>query len=134
MQDPENWIASPGVIRAWVAEQEGNVVGHIALMSSEQEDSARVWRDLNPDDPSGIAAVARLFVVQSARGQSLGNRLLRTAMQYAEENSVRLVLDVMLKDRAAIRLYEAAGWKKIGQAEHRHGDGGAIPAACYTWP
>ena len=60
--------------------------------------------------------VSRLFVRPAARGRRLGEALLRTAMTFASEQGLSLVLDVVHERRpAAIRLYERLGWKLVGQ-------------------
>jgi hypothetical protein len=52
-----------------------------------------------------------------ARNQALGELLVRTAMAYGLRHHRRLVLDVMVKDTAAIRLYDRLGWLRTGLAE-----------------
>ena len=55
-------------------------------------------------------------------------------MSYGREHDLRLVLDVMAKDAAAMRLYERLGWRKIGETTHHFGNGESIPAVCYVAP
>ncbi|WTR19363.1 GNAT family N-acetyltransferase [Streptomyces sp. NBC_00138] len=132
---PEAWIRSPGVVQAWVAEADGVVVGHIAVMRPDGgEGAVALWRERSGEDESPIGVVARLFVVRSARGHALGEGLLREAMSYARARSWRLVLDVLQKDVAAIRLYERLGWQALGEVWHGYGDGHGLPARCYVWP
>ncbi|WP_405506911.1 GNAT family N-acetyltransferase [Streptomyces cyaneofuscatus] len=133
VDDPEAWITPPGVVKAWVAHREG-VVGHIAIMKAEGEKAVALWQQQSGEDEARIGVLARLFVVRSARKHAVGESLMRAAMDYAEENDLRLVLDVMDKDEAAIRLYERLGWQFIGGATHQFGDGQQIPAKCYVWP
>jgi ribosomal protein S18 acetylase RimI-like enzyme len=45
-----------------------------------------------------------------------------------------MAFDVMLKDQAAIRLYEATGCKRLGIIDHHHSDGKTEPAAVYVAP
>ncbi|EHM25152.1 putative acetyltransferase [Streptomyces sp. W007] len=110
------------------------MVGHIAIMKAEGEKAVTLWQQQSGEDESRIGVLARLFVVRSARKHAVGESLMRAAMDYAEENDLRLVLDVMDKDEAAIRLYERLGWQFIGGATHQFGDGQQIPAKCYVWP
>ena len=49
---------------------------------------------------------------------ALGEQLVRTATDYAHQHSRRLVLDVMTKDTAPIRIYERLGWQRIGTTRH----------------
>ena len=81
-----------------------------------------------------VAVLGRLFVLHEARGHALGERLVRTARDHAHEHGRRLVLDVMTKDTAAIRLYERLGWQRIGTTQHTYGHGRAIDAYCYVSP
>ncbi|AWL36441.1 N-acetyltransferase [Streptomyces sp. SM17] len=126
-------MTPPGVVKAWVAHRDG-VVGHIAIMKAEGEKAVTLWQQQSGEDESTIGVLARLFVVRSARKHAVGESLMRAAMDYAEENGLRLVLDVMDKDEAAIRLYERLGWQFIGGATHQFGDDQQIPAKCYVWP
>jgi ribosomal protein S18 acetylase RimI-like enzyme len=73
-------------------------------------------------------------VTQAARGSATGQRLMEAAMSHARDNDLRLVLDVMVKDAAAMRLYERLGWRKIGEASHHFGAGQSTPAVCYVAP
>ncbi|MBP0461385.1 GNAT family N-acetyltransferase [Streptomyces montanisoli] len=132
--DPEAWVSSPAVLTAWVAVEDERVVGHIAIMRPLGEDAVALWRERSGETAERMGVLARLFVVREARKHATGETLMRTAMAYAEERSLRLVLDVMTKDTAAIRLYERLGWTNIGEATHHYGDGQETPAICYVWP
>lgn len=132
--DPEGWIRPPGVLKAWVAERGGKVVGHVAVMRPQGEGAVDLWREKSGEGAEQIGVLARLFVLREARRHAAGERLMQAAMDYARQNSMRLVLDVMTKDAAAIRLYERLGWQHIGEVAHTFGGGQQIPAACYVWP
>ncbi|MFD6991356.1 GNAT family N-acetyltransferase [Streptomyces sp. NPDC059943] len=133
VSDPEEWIRPSGVIQAWVAETD-RVVGHVAISRAQGEDAVTLWQAESGEDEARIGVLARLFVVREARKNAVGEKLMRAAMGYAQEHRLRLVLDVMTKDSAAIRLYERLGWKLIGEASHGYGNGQQIPAVCYVWP
>ncbi|MEU5163517.1 GNAT family N-acetyltransferase [Streptomyces sp. NPDC020875] len=134
VEDPRAWVRSDGVVAAWVAEAEGRIVGHVAVMRPQGEDAVSIWIEQSGDDLSGIAVLARLFVVQFARKYALGRTLTEAAMAYGRDHGLRLVLDVMSKDTAAIRLYERLGWRKIGETAHTFGSGQTITALCYVAP
>ncbi|WP_327314816.1 GNAT family N-acetyltransferase [Streptomyces sp. NBC_01235] len=131
---PEAWLRSDDVLASWVAEVERRIVGHVAVMRPHGEDAVCLWAGLSGDDEHRIGVLARLFVVREARQRALGERLVRTAMNYALSHHRRLVLDVMVKDTAAIRLYERLGWTRTGRAEHHYGNGQLIDAICYVAP
>ena len=89
-----------------MAAADGAVVGHVAL-----------GRD---DDIVGTAtipslAIMRLFVAPAARGRGVGAALLAAAVDFVRANASRPVLTVADSGGAAIRLYERAGWRRIGE-------------------
>ncbi|MDF6043492.1 GNAT family N-acetyltransferase [Streptomyces sp. JH14] len=132
--EPEKWLTPAGLLAAWVAELDGRVVGHVVVNRPQPGDeAAHMWQERSGDDSSAIAVLARLFVAREARKASVGEGLMRAAMEYTRENRIRLVLDVMKKDVAAIRLYERLGWQRIGEAVHTFG-GGQIDAVCFVAP
>ncbi|MGC9410738.1 N-acetyltransferase family protein [Streptomyces sp. DZ1-3] len=134
VDDPEAWIKSEDVLAAWVAESDGRIVGHVAVMKPQGEAAADLWVKQSGDDMGHVGVLARLFVVQSARKQAAGRHLMEAAASHARDHGLRLVLDVMVKDASAIRLYERLGWRKIGETIHHFGNGETIPAVCYVSP
>jgi ribosomal protein S18 acetylase RimI-like enzyme len=60
--------------------------------------------------------------------------LMNAAIEYAQGAGLRLVLDVMDKDAAAIRLYWRSGWRRIGSTRHHDGEHRVVPAACSVGP
>ncbi|MER5921038.1 GNAT family N-acetyltransferase [Streptomyces mirabilis] len=134
VDQPDRWLRSADVLAAWVAEMNSEIVGHVALMRPHGEDAVSLWIEQSGDSEEQIAVLARLFVVREARKNAVGEKLMKAAMEYAQSQDLRLVLDVMTKDTAAIRLYERLGWVKIGEAIHRYGDDRTIDAVCYVAP
>jgi ribosomal protein S18 acetylase RimI-like enzyme len=132
--EPEAWLCSPAVLRAWVAERAGKVVGHVAVMRPQGEGAVELWQDKSGEGEGRIGVLARLFVVRDARRHAVGERLMEAAMDHARDSALRLVLDVMTKDTSAIRLYERLGWQRIGEVTHHFGADQQIPAVCYVWP
>ncbi|MFB8088097.1 GNAT family N-acetyltransferase [Streptomyces sp. NPDC055992] len=133
--DAEAWLSPDGLIAAWVAEVGGRVVGHVAVNRARRgEDVARLWRERRgaPGDAE-VAVLARFFVGREARGAFAGARLVAAAEGYARAHGLPLVLEVLTKDAAAIRLYERLGWQRIGELRHffagRHFD-----ALCFVAP
>ncbi|MES5819090.1 GNAT family N-acetyltransferase [Streptomyces sp. RG80] len=134
VDQPETWLRSADVIAAWVAKLDGAVIGHVAIMRPQGEDAVSLWMEQSGDREDQIAVLARLFVVKAARKHAVGERLMQAAMSYGSEHGFRLVLDVMTKDSAAIRLYERLGWREIGRAPHHYGNGQSVDAVCYVAP
>ena len=81
-----------------------------------------------------MAIPVRLFVDPEHRGLGAGKQLMTTALQYTHAQGLILVFDVMLKDRAAIRLYETLGCLLLDTIDHHHGDGQVERAAVYLAP
>ncbi|MFB7647214.1 GNAT family N-acetyltransferase [Streptomyces sp. NPDC056084] len=134
VRDPQAWLRSDDVMAAWVAEAEGEIVGHIALMRPQGEEAVSLWIEQTGDNEEHVVVLARLFVVRAAREHATGRSLVEAAMAYANAKGLRLVLDVMTKDAAAMRLYERLGWREIGEATHHYGSGQSIQAVCYVSP
>lgn len=133
--DPVGWLSGTSVLRAWIGELGGRVVGHVSVSSPQEGDAAaQMWVDSQGGQESPVAVLGRLFVSSHARGHALGSRLLREAMSYADDAGLRLVLDVLSKDAAAIALYERLGWKRFGSTVHRIASGENFPAYCYAGP
>ncbi|KUL57803.1 acetyltransferase [Streptomyces sp. TSRI0445] len=110
------------------------MVGHVAINSPQPgEEVARLWREESGDDDSHIGVLARLFVARQARKASVGKLLMEAATAYARDRHLRLVLEVLTKDAAAIRLYERLGWQRIGEAVHTFG-GKQVDAVCFVAP
>ncbi|WP_432052076.1 N-acetyltransferase family protein [Streptomyces xiamenensis] len=130
---PEQWLNAPGMISAWVAELDGHIVGHVAVGSATTEEVQGILHEQRKpvDNP---AFLMRLFVSPATRRRSIGERLVATAVDFAEAQGLSLILDVMAKDEAAIRLYERLGWRQIGESSHSFGDDEAVPAFWYLAP
>lgn len=134
VEDPQGWLSPGRFLAAWVAELDGHVVGHVAVNSPQSGDEvARLWSEKSGANSSQVAVLARLFVASDARKGSAGKRLVDAAVSYARANNLRLVLEVLTKDAAAIRLYERLGWQRFGETVHTS-SGERFDAACFVAP
>ncbi|WP_244931771.1 GNAT family N-acetyltransferase [Nocardioides sp. W7] len=92
---------------AWVAEVDGEVVGHVTV--------ARVA------DPSAfrtegkLAAVSVLFVADEVRGEGVGARLLDTAVDWIRARGRVPVLDVVPRHSRAVEVYRRRGWVEVAR-------------------
>jgi ribosomal protein S18 acetylase RimI-like enzyme len=135
VDDPQGWLTHPQQLGAWVAELDGEIVGHVAISSPQPDDAAAtLWHDQTETPLDDIAVLGRLFVLPTARGHAFGRRLIETAHAASRDIGRRLVLDVMAKDTAAIALYERLHWSRIGDTEHPDGHGHTVTAHCYVAP
>ena len=137
VDDPVAWLTGPTLLRAWVLDLGHRIGGHVSISTPKPDDAAAaMWRTTEQGADEETAVLGRLFVVAAARRRRAGEQLMNAAQTYATTNGLRLVLDVMAKDAAAIKLYERLGWRRIGMTDHDDGHGDAVPAYCYTspWP
>jgi GNAT superfamily N-acetyltransferase len=111
--DPTGWLCPPGLMAAWIAEQDGGV-GHAGLVRGVQ---AGCLLTATRRQAHELAGVVRLFVDPAARRLGHARELLDTAAAHAVAASLVPVLDVVDDARAAITLYERSGWLLAGR-EH----------------
>jgi ribosomal protein S18 acetylase RimI-like enzyme len=97
---------SPEKDRFWFAEDNGRMVGAIAIVGHSAE-----------------VAQLRWFILEPAyRGQGLGRQLMNEAMQYCRSKGYHQVfLYTTDEQKVAIHMYEQAGFRKIGES------------ACHEW-
>ena len=74
-----DFIASPRLIAAWVAQRGGRIVGHVALHRGSSRAVASMVSEAVSVEPDRIGVVSRLMVSPSARRSGVGRRLLGTA-------------------------------------------------------
>jgi [ribosomal protein S18]-alanine N-acetyltransferase len=115
--DLTSFIVNEDALGAWVAVDDDEVLGHVALHRSsakEVMDMAVLATGVAEDR---IAFVARLLVAPAARRRGTGRALLEKATREASQLGRRAVLDVVEDHRAAISLYESCGWTRAGRVD-----------------
>lgn len=133
--DSIGWLLPANLRQAWVGDLHGAIVGHgLVSEATESDDAAVLWSERSGESLSRLLVLGRLFVGPKGRNQGVGAELVHAAMAFAQDEGRRLVLDVMAKDEAAIRLYERLGWQNIGAVTHHFGEGKRTPAQCYVAP
>lgn len=98
----EPYVAKPladfvtsGKGRLWIAEQNGSMVGSVALI----------------DDGQGVGQLRWFLVVPSARGQGLGRRMLAEAISYGRACGMhRIFLWTFAELKDALGLYQRFGF------------------------
>jgi GNAT superfamily N-acetyltransferase len=117
--DLGTFLASPDALTAWVAECDGEIVGHVALHRHTSAAAlALAARALGrPADRLGV--IARLLVAPASRRGGLGRALLEAATEEAWSRDLWPMLDVATQFGAAVKLYEDSGWVKAGQVTFR---------------
>jgi DNA-binding MarR family transcriptional regulator/GNAT superfamily N-acetyltransferase len=96
----------PSRERCWIAEIDGQSVGHIFLVK-------------HPEEPD-IAKLRLLFVEPSARGVGLGDALVKECVRFARTAGYKKVIlwtqSILV---GAHRIYEKAGFQLVEQKAHR---------------
>ncbi|MGO4343335.1 GNAT family N-acetyltransferase [Phycicoccus sp. Soil748] len=99
----EEWQQLVGRSRTWLALLDGRAVGSVG--------SFRV-----PDQPEDECVLVGMWVDPSARGQGVGERLVRTVVEAAAADRLeRVVLEVAHENTAALALYERMGFRPTGR-------------------
>jgi GNAT superfamily N-acetyltransferase len=132
---PEAGLRHNHELQSWIAVEGGKPIGQITLThAAPDDDAARAWRKHDGGSIDRLAIPARLFVDPDHRGSGAGRLLMEAAVNFARTRGLAIAFDVMLKDRAAIRLYERLGAQRIADLTHQYGDGLTEPAAVYVVP
>jgi GNAT superfamily N-acetyltransferase len=132
--DPPRFITPPYESAAWVAEQDGQIVGHVGLHDAAVNPTLHAAQRATGLGPDELAVVARLLVAPLARGAGLGRALLETAASYARSKGQRAVLDVVQDSAAPIALYEATGWTRLEPLKLDFVDGTSLEMWVYLGP
>ena len=111
------WLLGRDSLAAWVAEDDGRLLGHLSLHATDASRVRPQWCQALGVGAEALAVVSRFFVSPDARGRGIGGELIARAEEHAEGHSVRLVLDVAEHNRDAIAFYERRGWTRVGTAE-----------------
>lgn len=115
--DLRGFIMNPDALGAWVAADDGELLGHVALHPDSAAEVMEVALAATGLPADGIAVVARLLVSPGARRRGAGRALLEQATTEAGRLGRRAVLDVVEEHTAAIALYERCGWTLVGRVE-----------------
>ena len=129
-----DFVVSDDTLEAWVAEQGQQIVGHAALHASSWPGVMKLVYDSTGLGAGQLAVVARLFVSPSARHRGVGHALLDAATAEAWKLGRRPILDVVTTLSAALRLYEKAGWRRIGTVQFQVPGGRSVPEHVFVGP
>ncbi len=122
-------FAGPEVLAAWVAVDEGVVVGHVALHRTSAEPVMTLAREATGWPTERLVVVARLLVAPPIRRRGVGRLLLGHAVTEAHIRDRWPVLDVAAQFGAAIALYESCGWRRAGPVSFLFRDGTTVREA-----
>jgi predicted N-acetyltransferase YhbS len=114
--DLRAFLLTPDPLGAWVAEEHGDVGGHVALNPRSSDAVMEMASQVLGEPSEQLAVVARLLVDAGFRRRGLGRSLLRVASEDAMTRGLWPILDVATCFGDAIHLYEGdcsvARWKR----------------------
>jgi ribosomal protein S18 acetylase RimI-like enzyme len=113
--DARRFLTDPSPIGAWVADDGGRVVGHVAVNLSSNQAVMDVVHEAGFD--GGVGFIARLLVDPDVRRKGIGRQLLERGKAHLLSLGRTPVLDVVASSTAAISLYGSSGWTVIGTAQ-----------------
>jgi GNAT superfamily N-acetyltransferase len=119
--DLRTFLVAPDAYGAWVAEESGEVVGHVALHRATTAAALALAAAALERPVGGLGVVARLLVDPVARRRGAGRTLLERAAAEAAARDLWPVLDVVTGLDGAVGLYETCGWTPVGQVTVRLG-------------
>lgn len=129
-----SFLKGPCIGPAWVAERAGGIVGQ-ASIGEPRPDSVAVssWRQTHGKS-HGIALLERLFVDPEHRGSGVAAQLINEAVRWSQNNGVRLVLLVLIKDVVALKLYKRLGWVQFATTTYHYGRDQEMEGYCLVSP
>jgi putative acetyltransferase len=101
LAEPDRYYAA-----LWIAEQDGEVVGSVALCTVGDD----------------ALELKRMYLRPATRGRGLGRRLLTIAVDWARASGARVIkLDTSERMQAAQALYETYGFRRVPGEAPRQG-------------
>ena len=119
---------------AWVAELDGQIIGHVALRSSSSAAVVAMASEALRLPADRLGVVARLLVSPQHRRHGTGRSLLEVACGHAHARGLWPILDVVTHQQGAIALYDKCGWTRAGQVTSRYGDDVVLDEFVYLGP
>jgi len=109
---PRAWLEGDDVLSAYVAEQHGEIVGHVAVSRIEADPTSNNrWREVTGRPVDDLAAVSRLFVRPRFRGQGYGSALLDVAATDIRARGLVPVHEVVTETCLPPGFHVGRGWR-----------------------
>ena len=132
--DLRRFITAPDALAAWVAELDGQIIGHVALRSNSSAAVVAMASEALKLPADRLGVVARLLVSPQHRRRGTGRSLLEVASKQAHARGLWPILDVVTHQKGAIALYDKCGWTRAGQVTSRYGDDVVLEELVYLGP
>jgi ribosomal protein S18 acetylase RimI-like enzyme len=130
--DPASFACPEDAVASWVGEDgNGAFVGHVCIRPAHGP-PLPTWVKGSGRAADDLGVVSRLYVEPSARRHGIARLLMAHAVAAIEERGQAPVLDVLLRYKPAIRLYEGEGWARVGSFVWPMPDGSEEPAYGYA--
>jgi GNAT superfamily N-acetyltransferase len=111
---PRAWLDDDDVLDAWVAERQGEILGHVSICRVGVDPvTALRWREVTGRQPAELAGVSRLFVRPRVQRRGIGSALLDVAVAEIRARGLVPVLEVVTSSADAIRLFEDSDWRMV---------------------
>lgn len=111
---PRSWLAGPDVRTAWVAEEHGEILGHVAVGTVPRNGLARMrWQEITGHDTGELGRVSRLFVRRRVRHRGIASALLDVAVADLRAHDLLPVLDVVSTSVDGIAFIQSQGWRLL---------------------
>lgn len=132
--DMRSFVIQTDALAAWVAEDDGKIVGHVALHARSAPAVMEMAGTATGLSNDRLIVLARLLVAPGARRRGVGRALIERATAESTRIGRRAVLDVVTDHKDAISLYERCGWNRVGEVEWDLPDGGPLREFVYISP
>jgi GNAT superfamily N-acetyltransferase len=132
--DLRTFLTSPDAYAAWVSEDSGEIIGHVALHRRSSVPVMAMASEALRQPVDRLAVVARLLTAPAARRRGAARVLLDVASRDAVARGLWPVLDVDTSLVGAVRLYEDCGWTRAGAVTVPLPDGSSLDELVYLGP
>ena len=128
------FIASPDALGAWVAEEDGEVIGHVALHQRSSDVVLALAAENLNQPPGRLGVIARLLVARRLDEKGLDTFCSKQPQGDCLRRGLYPILDVVTEHVEAIRLYEHEGWICVGQVTTKLRSGHVIEELVFRGP
>jgi GNAT superfamily N-acetyltransferase len=132
--DLRAFITAPEALATWVAEDDREIVGHVALNPRSAPAVMALASKATGLPAEALGVVARLLVSPRHRRRGIGRSLLEVAAAEAHRRGLWPVLDAVTGHDAAIKLYDHCGWVRAGTVSVRWGEHPEVDELVFLGP